>query len=80
MAFRKAERPGIYLRVLNEGEIQSGDVVTLVESAEFNVSILDLFRHKYRLQHDADELRRLLEAPIAERFRVQIEEQLAALG
>jgi len=80
MAFREAERPGIYLRVLNEGEIQSGDVVTLVESAEFNVSILDLFRHKYRLQHDADELRRLLEAPIAERFRVQIEEQLAALG
>jgi len=79
MAFRKAERPGIYFRVLNEGEIQSGDVVTLVESAEFNVSILDLFRHKYRLQHDADELRRLLQAPVAERFRAQIEEKLAAI-
>jgi MOSC domain-containing protein YiiM len=80
IAFRKAERPGIYFRVLNAGEIQSGDVVTLVESAEFNVSILDLFRHKYRLQHDAAELRRLLEAPIAARFRVQIEEKLASLS
>jgi MOSC domain-containing protein YiiM len=80
MAFRKAERPGIYFRVLNEGEIRSGDGVTLVESAEFNVSILDLFRHKYRQQHDADELRRLLEAPIAERFREQIEAQLSALA
>ena len=82
MASRFARRrgPASTCRVLNAGEIQSGDVVTLVESAEFNVSILDLFRHKYRLQHDADELRRLLEAPIAERFRVQIEEQLAALS
>lgn len=80
MAFRKAERPGIYFRVLNEGEVQSGDAVTLVESTEFDVTILDLFRHKYRLRHDAAELRRLLEAPIAERFRTQIEETLSALG
>jgi len=80
VAFRKAERPGTYFRVLNVGEILAGDVVTLVESAEFDVSILDLFRHKYRLRHDADELRRLLEAPVAERFRAHIEEKLASLG
>lgn len=80
LAFRKAERPGIYFRVLNEGEIVAGDVVTLVESSEFDVSILDLFRHKYRLQHDPDELRRLLQAPVAERFRSQIEEKLSALA
>ncbi len=80
LSFRKAERPGIYFRVLNEGEVQAGDVVTLVETAEFRVSILDLFRHKYRIRHDADELRRLLEAPIAERFRAQIEAQLAKLA
>lgn len=75
-AFRKAERPGIYFRVLNEGEVQTGDIVTMVENAEFDVSILDLFRHKYRLRHDAEELRRLLRAPVAERFRTQLEEQL----
>jgi len=80
MAFRKAERPGIYFRVLNEGEIHAGDAVTLVESAEFNVSVLDLFRSKYRLNHEADELRRLLEAPLAERFRDFLEGKLTALG
>ena len=80
IAFRKAERPGTYFRVLNEGEVRPGDVVTLVESIDASVSILDLFRYKYRVQHDAGELRRLLEAPIAARFRNQIEEKLAALG
>ena len=80
MAFRQAERPGVYFRVLNEGAVQAGDVVTLVESAEFEVSILDLFRQKYRLQHDAGDLQRLLEAPIAERFRAQLEAKLADLG
>jgi len=80
LAFRKAERPGVYFRVLNEGKVMAGDVVTLVESAEFDVSILDLFRHKYRLKHDPDELRRFLQAPLAERFRAEIEEKLSALG
>lgn len=80
MAFRNAERPGIYFRVLNEGDVRTGEAVTLVESAEVPVSILDLFRYRYALQHEAAELQRLLEAPIAERFRAQIEKQLAALG
>ena len=73
MAFRQAARPGIYFRVLNEGEIRAGDAVTLVESAEHDVSVLDLFRYKYRLSHTAEELQRLLDAPIAERMRVEIE-------
>ena len=73
MAFRQAGRPGIYFRVLNEGEICSGDAVTLVESAEHDVSILDLFRYKYRLSHTTEELERLLDSPIAERMRIEIE-------
>ena len=79
LRFRDAERPGIYFRVLNEGEIAVGDPVTFVESADHEVTILDLFRFKYRLRHEAEELRRLLEAPIAERMRAQIEDQLAKL-
>ncbi|RZV34637.1 MAG: MOSC domain-containing protein [Chromatiales bacterium] len=74
MAFRQAARPGIYFRVLNDGEIGSGDAVTLVESAEHDVSVLDLFRYKYRLSHTAEELQRLLDAPIAERMRIEIEQ------
>jgi len=80
MTFRQAARPGIYFRVLNEGEIRPGDAVTLVESTEHDVSILDLFRYKYRLNHTVDDLQRLLEAPIAERMRVDIETTLGALA
>lgn len=76
--FRDAERPGIYFRVLNEGEIETGDPVTFVEGGDFDVTILDLFRYKYRLQHDPEELRRYLEAPLAERMRAEIEKKLAA--
>lgn len=79
MAFRQAARPGIYFRVLNEGQIGPGDAVTLVAGTEHDVSILDLFRYKYRLNHAADELRRLLEAPLAERMRSDIEMTLDKL-
>ena len=79
LVFRQAERPGIYFRVLNEGEIQVGDSVTLVESDSCDVTILDLFRHKYRLRHDADELRRYLDAPLASRLRAEVDADLAAL-
>lgn len=80
LAFRKAERPGIYFRVLNEGEVRAGDSVIYVESAEHGVTILDLFRYKYRPTHDADDLRRCLDAPIAERMRADIENKLASLS
>ena len=60
LKFKKAARPGIYFRVLNEGEVSAGDAVTAVETAEHDVTILDLFRYKYQLSHDPDELRRYL--------------------
>jgi MOSC domain-containing protein YiiM len=79
MAFRRAERPGIYFRVLNEGEVSVGDGVTFVASGEHDVTVVDLFRFYYAQRHDADTLRRYLEAPVAERFREKIEAKLAAL-
>jgi MOSC domain-containing protein YiiM len=78
LKFRDAERPGIYFRVLNEGEIETGDPVTFVESGDYDVTILDLFRYKYRQQHDPADLRRYLDAPLAMRMRVEIEKKLAA--
>lgn len=79
MTFRMAERPGIYFRVLNEGEVCAGDTVTFVESAEHDVTIVDLFRFYYALKHDAETLQKYLEAPVAERFRARIESKLAAI-
>jgi len=78
MTFRMAEKPGVYFRVLNEGEVCVGDAVTLVESADSAVTVLDLFRFYYALKHDPDVLRSYLEAPVAERFRSKIEGKLRA--
>ena len=80
LLFKRAERPGIYFRVLNEGEVRAGDQAMLVECDDHDVTVLDLFRYKYRLRHDVDDLRRLLEAPIAERFRAAVESTIDSLS
>jgi MOSC domain-containing protein YiiM len=77
MAFRNAERPGIYFRVLNEGEVSAGDAVTYIENPAPVVSILDLYRLAYDLRPDPAAMERYLEAPLAERLRASIEEKLA---
>jgi MOSC domain-containing protein YiiM len=79
LTFRRAERPGIYFRVLNPGAVSSGDSVTLVECGDGTVTVLDLFRFAFATTHDADQLRRYLDAPLAERVRAKIEGKLANL-
>ena len=78
-AFRQAEKPGIYLRVLNSGEVSPGDTVTFVGIESDTVSIVELFRFYYALRHDQATLHRYLEAPLAVRFRQKIEKRLAEL-
>ena len=75
-AFRRAERPGIYFRVLNEGEVTAGDSVTFVENPEPLVTILDLYRFAFELRPKRADMERFLEAPLAERMRVKIESKL----
>jgi MOSC domain-containing protein YiiM len=79
LAFREAERPGIYFRVLNGGEISVGNTVTYVANGSSDVSILELFRFYYALKHDKDTLRRFLEVPLAIRFRTKVEAKLESL-
>jgi MOSC domain-containing protein YiiM len=78
LAFRKAERPGIYFRVLNSGAVSGGDSVTLVEGGG-TVTVLDLFRFAYETSHDVENLRRILDAPIAARVRAKVEAALDSL-
>ncbi len=78
MAFRKAERPGIYFRVLNEGDISAGEAVTFIENPTPVVSILQLYRLAYDLRPDPAALESYLEAPLAERLRASIEEKLSS--
>lgn len=79
LAFRRAEKPGIYFRVLNEGEVCPGDRVTLVENTDPTVSILVLFRLYYENSPGRDALESALRAPIAARMRKRFEAKLAAL-
>jgi len=79
MAFRRAERPGSYFRVMNEGEVVIGDRVELIDNPERKVSIIDLFRFAYSSNPDASDLQRYLEAPVAERMRAKIEKKLSQL-
>lgn len=78
--FRAAERPGLYCRVIREGQVQALDSVTLEPYAGETVSVLELFRSFYEENQDEATLRRHLAAPIAIRDREEKETKLAALS
>lgn len=78
LRFRRAERPGFYCRVLNEGEVVAGDSVVLVENPTDSISMIEQFRLSYEPHPSAAELRRALAAPIAERMRSKFEKRLGA--
>jgi MOSC domain-containing protein YiiM len=79
--FVRAERPGVYCRVLQEGTLQVGDSVayTPYASDDARIGVLDMFHFDLARRKSADELRRYLRAPVAIRARVYYEDLLAAL-
>lgn len=79
LAYRKAERPGIYFRVLSGGNVQQGDNVTVVATADSDVSIVELFRAYYALSHNVSGLERILAAPLACRYRDRFAAKLTVL-
>jgi len=77
--FRKAERPGVYCRVLHEGAVQAGDAVRYEPCPGEPLGIMELYRDAFVPAKDAATLRRHLAAPLASRIREAKEEALAAL-
>lgn len=77
--FRQAERPGLYCRVLQEGQVQAGEPVRLDRYPCETVTILEMFRDYYEATLDEAKLRRYLAAPISIRARVDKEKQLQKL-
>jgi MOSC domain-containing protein YiiM len=73
LRFRRAERPGVYFRVLNAGEVSPGDPVTLVENPGESVSMLEIFRAWFQPRPAPAELERIVRAPVAERVREKFE-------
>ena len=74
--FRQAERPGLYCRVLQEGQVQAGDPVQLEAYTGDTVTILEMFRDHYAPGLDEAKLRRYLSMPLGRRARVEKEKQL----
>jgi MOSC domain-containing protein YiiM len=77
--FMRAERPGLYCRVVREGEVRAGDEVELKPYDGERVPAIELFRGFFDTEKTEDALRRYLAVPIAVRDRVQKEKQLRRL-
>src|SRR5689334_15060189 len=77
--FRKAERPGLYCRVLKEGIVKTADTVTVEKYADETLSVQQMFRDYYDRKKSEETLRLHLKAPIAIRAREDLEEELQHL-
>jgi MOSC domain-containing protein YiiM len=78
--FRRAERPGVYCRVVREGEVRAGDPMDYTPYAGERVPVLEVFRAFFEPDPGERVLRRLLSVPVAVRARKDYEEQLAGLS
>ncbi len=75
--FRSELRPGVYVRVIQPGQLTIGDGVSVVEGLR-TVSIVEMVE-LWGQRPDADTIDRLLAAPISERDRTDFERKRAKL-
>lgn len=75
--FAAARRPGIYVRVLEPGEVTVGDAVERIDAGEGHPTVVELMDAWYDPSPDPELLERLLRSPLAERARVNVEAKLA---
>lgn len=76
--FRRAERPGLYCRVIQDGFVQAGNNVSIEPYTEPTVSILEMFREYYNRNKNEETFHRHFNAPIAIRARKDLEKELEA--
>lgn len=77
--FRRAERPGVYCRVIAEGDVRAGDEVRYAPVQGEALGIMELYRDAFSPAKDAATLRRHLASPLAIRLRLPKEAALAQL-
>jgi MOSC domain-containing protein YiiM len=73
--FVKAERPGVYTRVIQTGFLQAGDEVKYLRG-KYEITALEEFQMFYQKVQAIEDIERLLAAPIAERSRRDYEKIL----
>jgi MOSC domain-containing protein YiiM len=74
--FAAAERPGVYARVLEPGEVAAGDPGERLDGAADNPPLVELMRVWYDRDAAPERLERLLAAPLAERARAVLARRL----
>jgi len=77
--YSRAERPGLYCRVVREGLVRAGDEVKVERYQGETISILQMFRDYYDKHKSEETLRRHLRAPIDIRSRTKLERDLQEL-
>jgi MOSC domain-containing protein YiiM len=79
LRFRKAARPGLYCRVLETGFVRTGDPVRYAPAAGPTLGIVALGEMFYARDLTRGQIELALAAPIDERTRTGLGDQLAAL-
>jgi MOSC domain-containing protein YiiM len=74
--FAAARRPGLYVRVVEPGEVAAGDAVERLPSESDGPTVVDLMDVWYDDDPDPELLERLLASPLAERARQGVERKL----
>jgi MOSC domain-containing protein YiiM len=77
--FRAAERPGVYVRVIREGSVSTGEEVRVEKYSGKTISLIEMYRDYYESDKTEATIQKLLEAPVAIRARKDYEKELAAL-
>ena len=75
--FRQAERPGLYCRVIQDGDVRAGDPFEHERYLGEQVPAVEVFRAFFEPDIGEGLLRRILAAPVAARARVEYERRLA---
>lgn len=75
--FAAARRPGLYVRVLEPGEVAAGDAVERLASGNDHPAVVDLMDVWYDAEPERELLERLLASPLAVRARENVERKLA---
>jgi MOSC domain-containing protein YiiM len=75
--FASARRPGLYVRVLEPGEVAAGDPVERLASGNSHPTVVDLMDVWYDADPEPELLERLLASPLAVRARANVERKLA---
>ena len=74
--FRAGRRPGLYVRVLETGEVGAGDPVEYLPGDPSHITVVDLFDLWFMKTPDPALVRRALASPIATRARRDYESEL----